>query len=602
MTAQPFFSPAQAVVHLQPERWARVNRLHLRKALSEFSHERLLAPEWRRDRDGWGHYRLAADEGEVEYRFRARLLSLEHWDIDAESIEKRVAGAPAPLDSLSFIAEFQHRLGIADAMLPTYMEEITSTLYGSAYKHAKGGPLVAELLEADFQQVEAAMMEGHPAFVANNGRIGFDGNDYAAYAPEAASPVSLIWIGVHKSRARFACLDELSYEQLLRREFDPDTLAAFDERLAAQVEHAADYLLMPVHPWQWHNKVVSIFSPDIAARHIVYLGTGPDAYQAQQSIRTFFNLSRPDRHYVKMALSILNMGFMRGLSPYYMSATPAINQWLHALLAADPYFAAKGFTMLREVASIGYRHSHYDQAVKQDSPYKKMLSALWRESPLPQAGPGQRLMTMAALLHVDQEGRALLPALIEASGLDGDDWLRRYLDCYLSPLLHAFYTYDLAFMPHGENLILVLDGQVPVKAIMKDIAEEIAVLDPEATLPEGVRRIAVSVPDELKLLSIFTDVFDGIFRYLNQILVAHAGYPEQRFWELVADCARAYQQAHPHLAEKFARYDLFAPEFLHSCLNRLQLGNNQQMINLADPAQNLKFAGNLANPIAPFRP
>lgn len=46
---------------------------------------------------------------------------------------------------------------------------------------------------------------------------------------------------------------------------------------------------------------------------------------------------------------------------------------------------------------------------------------------------------------------------------------------------------------------------------------------------------------------------------------------------------------------------MFVPEFLHSCLNRLQLGNNVQMVNLADPASSLKMAGNLVNPIAKFR-
>jgi siderophore synthetase component len=46
---------------------------------------------------------------------------------------------------------------------------------------------------------------------------------------------------------------------------------------------------------------------------------------------------------------------------------------------------------------------------------------------------------------------------------------------------------------------------------------------------------------------------------------------------------------------------MFAPEFTRSCLNRLQLANNQQMINLADPAENLKFAGTLNNPIARWR-
>ena len=47
-------------------------------------------------------------------------------------------------------------------------------------------------------------------------------------------------------------------------------------------------------------------------------GRGPTTTAPQQSIRTFFNTSRPDRHYTKTALSVQNMGFMRGLSPAYM--------------------------------------------------------------------------------------------------------------------------------------------------------------------------------------------------------------------------------------------------------------------------------------------
>jgi hypothetical protein len=40
---------------------------------------------------------------------------------------------------------------------------------------------------------------------------------------------------------------------------------------------------------------------------------------------------------------------------------------------------------------------------------------------------------------------------------------------------------------------------------------------------------------------------------------------------------------------------------MHSCLNRLQLRNNQQMVDLTDPAGNLQFAGTLRNPVAAFR-
>ena len=45
----------------------------------------------------------------------------------------------------------------------------------------------AELADADYQTIEAAMIEGHPGFVANNGRLGFNAFDYHAYAPETGS-------------------------------------------------------------------------------------------------------------------------------------------------------------------------------------------------------------------------------------------------------------------------------------------------------------------------------------------------------------------------------------------------------------------------------
>ena len=507
---------------------------------------------------------------------------------------------PHTLDALQFIIEFRQQIGIPAAMLAIYMEEITSTLCSSVYKLQKGNPDSAALVKADFQTVEASMTEGHPCFVANNGRIGFDARDYLAWAPEAAAPIRLIWVAVHTRNAHFSSLDTLSYQRLMQEELGDSTLAAFNDRLRALAVDPQDYLFMPVHPWQWQNKLLTVFAPDIAARDIIWLGEGEDTYQAQQSIRTFFNRSQPTKRYVKTALSVLNMGFMRGLSPYYMATTPAVNQWLESVVSQDAWLKRCDFRILREVAAIGYHNRYYERAIQGDSAWKKMFAALWRDNPVAQLKPGQRLMTMASLLHIDQYQQPLLPALIADSGLAPEAWIDRYLTCYLSPLLHCFYQHDIVFMPHGENLILLLENNVPVSAYMKDIGEEIAVLNPDAILPEKAQRLAVDVPDNLKILSIFTDVFDCIFRFVSAILDDSGTLPEARFWQRVAQCVHDYQQAHPQLASKFARYDLFAPTFALSCLNRLQLANNQQMINLSDPAENLKFAGELTNPIAVY--
>ncbi|PZR36298.1 MAG: IucA/IucC family protein, partial [Ectopseudomonas oleovorans] len=507
-----------------------------------------------------------------------------------------------PLDALKFIIEFAEQIGISQAMLPTYMEEISSTLYGAAFKHGERALSSAELADADYQTIEAAMIEGHPGFVANNGRLGFNAFDYYAYAPETGSRFAIIWLAVHRDNAHFAAVPGLDHEQLLRDELGEAQLQAYRQQLREQGLNADDYLLMPAHPWQWFSKLSLMFAADIAQRKIVPLGRSSDEYVAQQSLRTYYNMSQPQRCYVKTSLSILNMGFMRGLSPYYMAGTPAINAYLDQLISSDPVLREYGFSILREVASVGYRNRYYEAALETDSPYKKMLSALWRESPGSRLNSGERLMTMAALLHVDPQGQALLPELIRRSGLAPRAWMRRYMDAFLRPLMHCFYAHHLVFMPHGENLILVLDGHVPVRAIMKDIAEESAILDKDAQMPPGLERLAVDVPEDYKILGIFIDVFDGVFRHMSQILEENQCMSETEFWRGVAESVIDYQHAHPELAERFARYDFFAPSFLHSCLNRLQLKNNLQMVDLANPAGSLIMAEPLVNPVAQFAP
>ncbi|MFE9400367.1 IucA/IucC family protein [Streptomyces sp. NPDC006530] len=597
-----------AVTHLTPELWAEANRLLIRKALAEFAHERLITPEplgedlphapGSAGPEGTA-YRVRADEGSIEYRFTASRLALDHWQVLPESITRHGTDGQLPLDALDFFLDLRSSLGLSDAILPVYLEEISSTLSGTAYKLTKPHIASAELIHSGFQAIETGMTEGHPCFVANNGRLGFGIHEYLAYAPEAASPVRLLWLAARRDRATFTAGAGLDHETLMRDELGGPALDRFAAQLAARGLDLADYLLLPVHPWQWWNKLSVTFAAEIAQERLVLLGEGDDDYLAQQSIRTFFNTGDPAKHYVKTALSVLNMGFMRGLSAAYMEATPAINDWLAGLIAADDTFRAARFSIIRERAAIGYRHEQYERATDRYSAYRKMLAALWRESPVPSLEPGERLATMASLLHVDRDGASFAGALIAESGRTPAEWLRGYLDAYLVPVLHSFYAYDLVFMPHGENVILVLgqDGTV-ARAIFKDIAEEIAVMDPDAVLPPAVERIRADVPENLKLLSVFTDVFDCFFRFLNATLASEGVLEETVFWRTVAECVTAYQDAHPELADRFKQYDLFAPDFALSCLNRLQLRDNAQMVDLADPAGALQLVGRLANPIA----
>jgi siderophore synthetase component/RimJ/RimL family protein N-acetyltransferase len=559
--------------HLNPAAISFAHRRLIAKALAEFSHERLICPVAENGGYRWG-----------ELTFRARRYAMEHWVVDPGSLR-------GPIDALDFITGLRDKLGIPDKLLGIYLEEISATLAGTAWKHHHRRETAEELVHADFQTIEAAMTEGHPGFVANNGRIGFGLSDHEAFAPEAGRPVRLRWVAILKSSSHFASSGEERAHYLA--ELGAETLGRFEQRLRDLGLNPDNYRYLPVHPWQWEHKVTVTFAADVARRAIVPLGDGPDRYRAQQSIRTFFNVDRSDRHYVKTAIAVQNMGFLRGLSPRYMRATPPINEWVAGLVAGDAELRACGFGVLRELAAIGYTGDAYHRGGT-PSAYTKMLAALWRESPIPRLADGERPATMASLLHRDRHGDALVTALIKASGVAPAEWVAAYLRAYLRPIVHCLLAHDVAFMPHGENLILVLENHVPRRVFMKDIGEEVAVMN-DQPLPPEVERIRIEVSDEIKELALFTDVFDGFLRHLAGILDIDGVLPSREFWGLVGDCVRGHAEDHPALA---GRLDLFRPTFRHSCLNRLQLRNTLQMVDLTDQAGSLIFAGELDNPIA----
>lgn len=587
--------------HITREFWEKANEIHIQKIISEFAHESIIKPALQGTQNGWEIYNLVTpgDPG-IIYHFEARVLKLNHWHLKKGSVKKMVNGISQLPESIHFILEFQQDLKIPEALLPGYLEEITATLYGSMFILKHNQIPVKELVNSDYQTIEHAMFNGHPIFVANNGRIGFDAEDYGKYTPEANQPIKLVWLAGHKSHASYNAVDELPYEKLITQELGEDIFLHFNKLLIEKGLSPDEYVFIPVHPWQWDNKLAILFAPDIATNQLVLLGSGPDNYFAQQSLRTLFNISNPEKFYTKTALSILNMGFFRGMSPYFMDTTPAITTWIKSTVGEDPYIKSLGFTMLCEVATVGYRNFTFEK-FGQTSYYNKMLAALWRESPASVTREGQQLMTMAALIHIDHENQALLPEIIKNSGLTISDWLRKYLRCYLTPLLHAFYEHDLSFIPHGENVILVLENHIPVKIIMKDITEEINVFNPELKLPEKAQRIYLEIPDEIRMLNILIDVFDGFFRFVTSILEEYCQFVDDEFWRLVAECIHEYQQENAHLELKFRRFDLFVKEYEQSCLNRLQLLNNKQMFNAADPVSSFQLVGRHKNPIYKYR-
>lgn len=578
--------------------WDKVNLNYIAKSITELMHEKLAEPEIiGTDETGLTQFVLITDHKNIYYSFSAAHRALDYWHIEKKSLRKYVDGKAVPLDNApAFFTEMQQTFGIQSFTLAHFVEETLNTLYADAYIHEKGRLTADELADADYQTVEK-QMDGHPWATINKGRIGFNHSDQGKYAPEAGKETQLAWLAVHRDRAAFKSLDTINSATFYEEELGAEQVSEFNEILTGKDLNPADYLFIPVHEWQWNNKIVLQLSHDLANQYIVPLALGDDKYKCQQSIRTFFNTSNPRKHYVKTAISILNTSIFRGLSPKKLAIAPRVTAWAKDMLAGDAYLKKTGVVLLGEVATAAYTHPQYSAIPQSPYQYQEFLGVIWRESAENYLQPGERIVTMASLLYVDDQGKSLVGAMIEKSGISAEEWLKAYLNAYLKPVLRIFYKHAFFFSPHGENTIMVMKDYIPQRIIIKDFVEEIVLTEEsKAKLPVDLVDVLREIDDELAPLFILSGIFDAVFRYLSNVFHTYIGFEEQYFWKTVADTIIEFQEENPELASKYEKFDLFVPEFIRVCINRVRLLTHGYSESTDVPVP--EMIGTLVNPVA----
>nr|WP_202447689.1 IucA/IucC family siderophore biosynthesis protein [Streptomyces sp. SID5468] len=553
---------------LTAETWSHVSRRLLAKLLAELAYEEVIAPRPETPpADGPADYRLVLDD--CAYRFRARRGAYGHWSVEPASI------TPTG-DPFHFLRHARHTLGLTGQTLGHLVRELNATLAADSRLAAHALP-VAELAGLDYAALEGHQT-GHPWLVVNKGRLGFSAVDADRWTPEARRPGPLPWLAVRTTLAAYRGVPALATaERLYAGELDPAVRHTFDATLRDRGLDPAGYLYLPVHPWQWDETVLPLFAGQIATADVVPLPSDGDLRLPQQSVRTFLNVSHPDRHTVKLPLSILNTLVWRGLPTERTLAAPAVTGWVHALRDADPFLRDEcRVILLGEVASVTVHHPFYDRVPEVPYQYKELLGAIWREPLDRHLRPGERARTLAALIHTDPEGRSFTAELVRRSGLDPATWLRRLFAALLPPLLRFLYRYGTVFSPHGENAVVVFDADdVPVRLAIKDFVDDVNVSDeplPELdAMPDEVRRVLLTEPPDFLPQFIHSGLFIGVFRYLAPLCAEQLGVPESCFWGLVREEILRHQARFPELKDRFALFDLLVPRIDRLCLNRNRL-------------------------------
>jgi siderophore synthetase component len=579
---------------LNPEAWDRAAGRLLAKMLGEFAYEEIIEP---RPGETDGAYTLTLDAGEI-LTFRAARGSYGGWRVESGTVTSQ----DRPFtDPLRFLLLARGLLALDGATLGHLVRELTTTLAADA-RLGHTALSAARLADLGYAELEGHQT-GHPWIVLNKGRVGFSAPDTARWAPEARTPSPLPWIAVSTSLALYRGVPALRTPDLLYTlELDAAVRERYDRVLRDRGLDPATYLYLPVHPWQWDEVLLQLYTPAIARGAIVPLPTDGDLRLPQQSIRTFLNVDRPDRHTVKLPLSVLNTLVWRGLPTERTLAAPAVTAWMHGLREADPFLRDEcGVILLGEVASVAVEHPLYDHLPEVPYQYKELLGAIWREPLQTRLAPGERARTLAALLQTDPRGRALTAELVARSGLTPTVWLRRLFAALLPPLLHFLYRYGTVFSPHGENAIVVFDDQdVPVRLAIKDFVDDVNVsaqpLPEHDTMPREVKDVLLTEEPSFLVQFIHSGLFVGVFRFLAPLCEEQLDVPEEEFWSLVRAEIVRHQARFPELKERFEAFDLLTPRIARLCLNR----NRLHLDGYRDRAQRPHAAvhGTVPNPLA----
>lgn len=562
--------------------WAVAGSALVAKALGEWAYEELLAPT----AAGPGSYRLELPS--ATYAFRAARDDFDGWRVDPASVRR---DGQAATDPVALVLDARETLGLDGPTTAEVVRELTATHAADARLRATART-AAELAGLSYAELEQHLT-GHPVLVLNKGRLGFDGADVDRFAPEARRTVRLRWYAVHSSIGTYTAVPGLTQRQLLAQELAVEDLAEFDRALAAAVPDPDAYVLVPVHPYQDETVVRTLFAPYLADGRLVPLGEAGAAYRPVQSVRTLVASGHRD---VKTPLLMRNTLVWRGLGAAATSAAPAVTAWLHGL-PADP----DRLRVLGEVAAVVVRHPALDAVPGVPYRYRELLGAVWREPVHAQLRQGERARSLAALLHVDPDGRAVVAELVDRSGLTPAAWVDELCAALLPGLLEHLVRHAVAFCPHGENTVVVYDSRdVPRRALIKDLAEDVTLLPDRdyPGLPPEADAVLVRWPAPEMAHSLLSALFAGHFRFLAPLLSDHLGLPRAVFWRTVRAHLLAWRNANPDLAADFDALGLLTPRIERIALNREHLtGGGFHDRSERDAAPDVVH-GTVPNPVA----
>lgn len=393
-----------------------------------------------------------------------------------------------------------------------------------------------------FVRAEQCLRQGHVFHVTSKATEGFDEADLLRYAPELGARFRLHYFAVAPDQYLANGTDAL----------DPSARAEARQLLHGQA--AADWPLLPCHPWQAaHLLEQPAIAERLARGEMVSLGPLGEVAIPTSSVRTVW-LPQQAR-FLKLALSIRITNFIRDNPPEHVRRALDASSALASLPARA--IDSPSFRVLLETGAQGL--------ALDDARLLAATTVLQRQAL--QAEAMSRFQVMAGVLE-GADGHTGLSWLLREAAHGGTlgpgsvrAWWRRYLEVTLRPLLALFLEHGVGLEAHLQNSLVRFDEGWPASALVRDMEG--------ATVSRGSAAAACLAADSAALY----DDDEAWHRFQYYVLVNHLGQvaavlarctevDEHALWADIAACLSA--TGHPRIAQLLQAQTLPAKANLRS--------------------------------------
>lgn len=317
--------------------------------------------------------------------------------------------------------------------------------------------------ELNFQQAEQGLLVGHSVHPAPKSREQFSEQDARIYSPELGGKFPLRWLAVHPS----ITISGSSAGQCIKQRLEQFVEA--DNSLARIVSGKLpqDFLLFPVHPWQWgvfntHPDVVTYLEKGL----IKDLGQFGDLWYPTSSTRSLYSALSP--YMLKFSLSVKLTNSIRNLSLKEVVRGTRLNELFHSSDLHQVLATETGFKVMQEPAFIGLIDANgvaIDESL-----------VAFRDNPF-QADREQEAVVLATLTQQNPSAKPALSAArihtiakrkqksVQETALQ---WFDAYCQHVVVPLFNLQANYGVVFLAHQQNIVLQMEAGFPVGMYYRD--------------------------------------------------------------------------------------------------------------------------------------